>query len=137
LKTIAKKIKSSSYKNLKELEADLLLMTDNARRYNSPRSLISKDAVVLKRLIADTSKSLNKFMQEGKARELEASERQAKKKLLDQLASMTPTEFEKRLAEADRLALSSLNGEGDGNEENEESRSILKIQKLFNILASF
>lgn len=97
-------------------------MTGNARRYNSPRSLISKDAVVLKRLIADTSKSLNKLMQEGKARELEAGERQAKKKLIDQLASMTPTEFEKRLAEADRLALSSLNGDGNGNEENEESK---------------
>jgi len=61
-------------------------------------------------------------MQEGKTKEFEAGDRQAKKKLIDQLASMTPTEFGKRLAEADRLAQNNLNDDDGDDEDNEESK---------------
>jgi hypothetical protein len=127
LKTIAKKLKTSVYKNLKELEGDLLQMMENAKHYNSPRSLIYKDAVILKRLIVDTYKSLNKLMQEGKPRESEAGDRQTKKKLVDQLASMTESEFRKRLTEADRLAQSSANDEANNDLEKEPSNYIIFV----------
>ncbi len=110
------------YKNLKELEGDLLQMIENAKHYNSPRSLIYKDAVILKRLIVDTYKSLTKLMQEGKTREPETGEKQAKKKLVDQLASMTENEFKKRLTEADRLAQSAANEEANDDAEKEQSK---------------
>ena len=37
LKTIASKIKTFAYQNLKQIEDDLMLMCDNAKRYNDPK----------------------------------------------------------------------------------------------------
>uniref|UniRef100_A0A0B7AIS6 Protein polybromo-1 n=1 Tax=Arion vulgaris TaxID=1028688 RepID=A0A0B7AIS6_9EUPU len=58
LKMIATKIQSSKYKNLDDLEKDLLLMVKNAKTFNEPKSLIYRDAVTLKRVIAERKREL-------------------------------------------------------------------------------
>ncbi|KAK4337204.1 hypothetical protein RND71_043303 [Anisodus tanguticus] len=50
LKTIEGKNRNNEYKNLNELEKDLLLMVRNAKTYNEPGSQIYKDANALKKM---------------------------------------------------------------------------------------
>ena len=109
IKMMAKKLKSGAYTSLKDMEADFILMMENAKRYNSCKSIIYKDACKLKRLAVDTCKLLGKLMAQGKLNENDAAEnasddlvkRQAKKKLVDQLGDLSLNDFNKRLAEAE------------------------------------
>jgi protein polybromo-1 len=100
LKQIAKKIISgNSYKTLREMESDLLLMCDNAKRYNEPKSIIYKDACMLKKLSRECCKDLigyfNKrvYMQSAKTRE-------KKVKLLQEISEMEEQEFNQLLAKS-------------------------------------
>jgi hypothetical protein len=65
LKTIAKKIVDKEYKTLKQMEQDLALMMDNAKRYNDPKSLIYKDATRIRRIVRDVTKELTNCSQTG------------------------------------------------------------------------
>ncbi|XP_043276955.1 protein polybromo-1 isoform X2 [Venturia canescens] len=56
LKTIARKIQDGSYTCLADMERDLLLMCRNACQFNEPGSQIYKDAKMLKKIIASSSK---------------------------------------------------------------------------------
>ncbi|BFZ08168.1 hypothetical protein BsWGS_11204 [Bradybaena similaris] len=58
LKMIATKIQTSKYKNLDELEKDLLLMVKNAKTFNEPKSLIYRDAVNMKKVITERKREL-------------------------------------------------------------------------------
>ncbi|GFO15453.1 polybromo 1 [Plakobranchus ocellatus] len=58
LKMIATKIQQFQYKNLDELEKDLMLMVKNAKAFNEPKSLIYRDAVTLKRIITERKREL-------------------------------------------------------------------------------
>ncbi|CAG5124399.1 unnamed protein product [Candidula unifasciata] len=58
LKMIATKIQTSKYKNLDELEKDLLLMVKNAKTFNEPKSLIYRDAVTMKKVITERKREL-------------------------------------------------------------------------------
>ncbi|CAB0036173.1 unnamed protein product [Trichogramma brassicae] len=51
MEKIAANLKANAYDNLDELVADLLLMFDNACKYNEPDSQIYKDALTLQRLV--------------------------------------------------------------------------------------
>ncbi len=68
------------------MEADLSLMTDNAKRYNEPRSIIYKDASKLKRLTVDTYKELNGLINKGKQKE-STKTREKKRKLVEEIAA--------------------------------------------------
>lgn len=100
---IANKLKASGYSNLKDLEIDFLQMIDNAKVFNHPKSFIYKDATKLRKAILDSFKTLNKHVQDGKPHESDPVDRKIKKKLVDQLASMTKKEFDKRLTEAESI----------------------------------
>ena len=109
MKTIAKRIKTGAYKTLKQMESDLALMTENAKRYNDPKSIIYKDACKLKRLARDTCQMLSKLMQQGKPlhdteTEKETTSSEQKAKLVEQLSELTQAEFTKKLAEAEAEA---------------------------------
>ena len=60
MKTIAKRVRQGTYKTLKQMEADFILMTENAKRYNAPKSVIYKDACKLKILAKEMAKALSK-----------------------------------------------------------------------------
>ncbi|CAF1411121.1 unnamed protein product [Adineta ricciae] len=51
LKIVATKIDNNQYSSLDDMEADLLLMVSNAKKYNDPKSQIYKDASALKKMI--------------------------------------------------------------------------------------
>ncbi|XP_023319103.1 protein polybromo-1 isoform X2 [Trichogramma pretiosum] len=51
MEKIAANLKANAYDNMDELVADLLLMFDNACKYNEPDSQIYKDALTLQRLV--------------------------------------------------------------------------------------
>jgi protein polybromo-1 len=87
LKEIARRVLNSLYENLAQMEADLLLMTDNAKRYNEPKSMIYKDANKLKVLIRDTGKELGSLMRANKQRETSKT-REKKIKLLEEIAEV-------------------------------------------------
>ena len=53
LKQIAAKIVSGAYTALRQMEADLVQMADNAKRYNDPKSFIYKDACKLRKKAAE------------------------------------------------------------------------------------
>ena len=55
---ISQKIKSLSYDSLDELVNDLMLMFDNACKYNEPDSQIYKDALILQRVCVQTKLQL-------------------------------------------------------------------------------
>ncbi|XP_046634801.1 protein polybromo-1-like isoform X2 [Daphnia pulicaria] len=54
LEKIGQKVKASHYENVEELLADIVLMFDNACRYNEPDSQIYKDALTLQRVALQT-----------------------------------------------------------------------------------
>ena len=96
LKTVAKKILNSNYTSIKQMETDLILIMDNAKRYNEPRSIIYKDACKLRTLIRDLSKQLTtlssqaKFLETGKTRE-------KKKQLIEDISATNHEEFQQLL----------------------------------------
>jgi len=103
MKTIAKRVRQGSYKTLKQMEADFILMTDNAKRYNAPKSVIYKDACKLKVLAKETLKTLSKQPP------LAASNDAARVKIVSELAELTQNEFNKKLLEAEAEAASVIN----------------------------
>ena len=68
------------------MEADLCLMTDNAKRYNEPKSIIHKDAAKIKRLTIDTYKELAALSNKSKFKESNKS-REKKHKLVEDVAA--------------------------------------------------
>lgn len=58
---VRKKIKKQKYETLDELVADLNLIFDNARRYNTDESSLYKDACRLQKVMMDKKKELEKF----------------------------------------------------------------------------
>ncbi|BES94930.1 BAH [Nesidiocoris tenuis] len=58
LEQISQKLKSSSYDGLDDLCADLVLMFDNACKYNEPDSQIYKDALALQKVVMQTKLQL-------------------------------------------------------------------------------
>ncbi|CAH1403720.1 unnamed protein product [Nezara viridula] len=58
LEQISQKLKSSSYDGLDDLCSDLILMFDNACKYNEPDSQIYKDALTLQKVVMQTKLQL-------------------------------------------------------------------------------
>jgi hypothetical protein len=88
------------YKTLKHMEADFILMTDNAKRYNAPKSVIYKDACKLKLLAKETSKKLSSSSNDYG----DATHVAKRAKLVDELVDLTQIEFNKKLLEAEAEA---------------------------------
>ncbi|KAK0181294.1 hypothetical protein PV327_003587 [Microctonus hyperodae] len=59
MEKIASTLKNNGYENLDELVSDLILMFDNACKYNEPDSQIYKDALILQRLVLQTKLQLS------------------------------------------------------------------------------
>lgn len=74
LKMIAQNIKHSRYKQLDEVERDLLLMVKNAKTFNEPKSLIYKDACLIKKIVQN-----KKIELQTKKAQTPLSERRRKK----------------------------------------------------------
>ena len=55
---IGSKVRSGAYTTLEECQADLMLMFDNACKYNEPDSQIYKDALTLQNVVVRTAKTL-------------------------------------------------------------------------------
>ncbi|CAE1320778.1 PBRM1 [Acanthosepion pharaonis] len=58
---VRKKIKKQKYETLDELAADLNLIFDNAKHYNTDESSLYKDACRLQKIMMDKKKELEKF----------------------------------------------------------------------------
>jgi len=58
LDRISVKQRTNAYDSLEQLSADLMLMFDNACKFNEPDSQIYKDALILQRLVLQTKLSL-------------------------------------------------------------------------------
>lgn len=101
MKNISRKILSNSYTSLKEMESDLLLMLDNAKRYNDPKSIIYKDACKLKNLSKSLCKQIAALA--GQAKFLDTTKtREKKKKTLEDIAQISDhDEFQKLLVRFD------------------------------------
>ncbi len=81
------------------MESDLCLMTDNAKRFNEPKSIIYKDASKIKRLTIETYKELAALSNKSKFKESNKS-REKKHKLVEDVAesnsddsNMLPTQI--------------------------------------------
>ncbi len=96
LKTIAKKILNTEYTSLKQMETDLILILDNAKRYNEPKSIIYKDACKLRTLVRDLSKQLTTLSSQAKFLTTEKN-REKKQKLIQDIASTNHEEFQQLL----------------------------------------
>ena len=96
LKKIAKKI--YTYKSLKQMEADLTLMTDNAKRYNDPKSIIYKDANKMKKKIKEFCSQLNSLLNQGKLFE-SSKTREKKQKLIEEIGDMSVEELNELLSQ--------------------------------------
>jgi hypothetical protein len=96
LKKIAKKV--YTYKSLKQMEADLTLMTDNAKRFNDPKSIIYKDANKLKKKIKEWCSQLNSLLNQGKLFE-SSKTREKKQKLIEEIGEMSVEELNVLLTE--------------------------------------
>jgi len=59
LDRISTKQRTSCYDTLDQLSSDLMLMFDNACKFNEPDSQIYKDALILQRLVLQTKLSLS------------------------------------------------------------------------------
>ncbi|CAF0835529.1 unnamed protein product [Brachionus calyciflorus] len=95
LNTVAKKILQNKYKNLRQLDSDLTLMFDNAKRYNDPKSLIYKDACKLRKLMKETCKELYDLQTRHKLFESNKT-RDKKLKLLQEISEMVEDEEEEK-----------------------------------------
>ena len=69
------------------MESDLLLMMDNAKRYNDPKSFIYKDANKMKVLIRETAKELNALVRLNKPY-TSTKTHEKKLKLIDEIAGL-------------------------------------------------
>lgn len=87
LREVAKRILNSQYTSLAEMESDLMLMMDNAKRYNDPKSFIYKDANKLKGIIRTTAKELGSLLRANKPFQ-SAKSHEKKIKLLEDIAEM-------------------------------------------------
>jgi protein polybromo-1 len=103
MKTIAKRVRQGTYKTLKQMEADFILMTDNAKRYNAPKSVIYKDACKLKVLAKETAKALSKQPPPPLNTDT------IRIKIVNELVDLTQNEFNKKLLEAEAEAASVIN----------------------------
>ena len=103
MKTIAKRVRQGTYKTLKQMEADFILMTENAKRYNAPKSVIYKDACKLKILAKEMAKTLSK--QPPPPLNTETT----RTKIVNELVDLTQNEFNKKLLEAEAEAASVIN----------------------------
>ena len=95
------------YKTLKHMEADFILMTDNAKRYNAPKSVIYKDACKLKLLAKETAKNLlasSKSLSGNNNDYGDATHVAKRARLVDELVDLTQNEFNKKLLEAEAEA---------------------------------
>ena len=104
LKTIANKIRACAYKNLKQMEADLVLMCDNAKRYNDPKSIIYKDATKIRKLAKDSAGELSGLMQQGKLVQ-SSKTREKKHKLVEEVAEYGEEEFNQLLEKQAKIAI--------------------------------
>ena len=58
LNKIGSKVRQGAYVTLEECQSDLMLMFDNACKYNEPDSQIYKDALTLQNVVVRTAKTL-------------------------------------------------------------------------------
>ena len=77
-------------------------MTDNAKRYNAPKSMIYKDACKLKLLAKETSKKLSASSKSLNS--VDATHVAKRSRLVDELVDLTQNEFNKKLLEAEAEA---------------------------------
>lgn len=122
LKQIARRIMSSNYTTIKQMQTDLILMIDNAKRYNEPKSIIYKDASKLRVLTNSLGKKITGLMGQGKF--LPSSKnREKKQKLLEEIAQTDHEEFQQLLQksfEESQLAQQQLQGGPEHDEEEDE-----------------
>ena len=106
-------------------------MTENAKRYNVPQSVIYKDACKLKRLAKETCARLGKLMQQGNSSSSVASTEQPTQ-LIEQLSEMTQTEFSTKLAEAEAEAAALAAASTPAPSKNEKAPVVsCQIESLF------
>lgn len=130
LNQIAKNILANKYKTLKQLDSDLTLMFDNAKRYNDPKSLIYKDACKLRKLTKDTCRELEQLQQRHKLLETTKT-RDKKLKLLQEISEMSsealvPTE---PVAKEPELDDQDEETESEVSSEEEEDKTETKTPK--------
>ena len=92
LNIIAKSILANQYKSLRQLDSDLTLMFDNAKRYNDPKSIIYKDACKLRKVLKDAVKELSDLQLRHKLYESKKN-RDKKLKLIQEISEMTGEEL--------------------------------------------
>jgi len=120
LKQIARKILSSTYKSIKQMESDLILMIDNAKRYNEPKSIIYKDSCKLRTLFLALSRELSALVAQNKPMTSTKS-REKKHKLAVEIAQVDTDEIE--AAPVDSLPQSEEKDDEVDEEEDEEDES--------------
>ncbi|RNA29170.1 polybromo-1-like isoform X2 [Brachionus plicatilis] len=113
LNIVAKNILANKYKSLRQLDSDMTLMFDNAKRFNDPKSMIFKDACKLRKLLKETVKELGELQLRHKLCESKKN-RDKKIKLLQEISEMTGEE----LAETDKPS-ETLMHEGSESDESE------------------
>ncbi len=118
LKTVAQKLLASSYTSLGQLEADLLLMMDNAKKYNDPKSYIYKNANKLKTLIKETCKELGSLLRANKLY-TSAKTHDKKRKLLEDISEWKSVEEQL----ADQAAAPPVEAVKEEDEEPQEDES--------------
>lgn len=98
LREVARRVQTGHYTSVADMEADLLLMMDNAKRYNDPKSLIYKDAHKMRALIRETGKELGALAKASKPY-ASSKTREKKLKLIEEIAGLeTSDETLKRIA---------------------------------------
>ncbi|XP_076447907.1 protein polybromo-1-like isoform X4 [Babylonia areolata] len=123
LKTIAMKIQQGKYQNLDELEKDLMLMLRNAQHFNEAKSVIYKDAGMLRRIVQAKKQELD-YKRTGVTK---TSER-LRQRLLNRSRERTTVQrlsavcaALKYQSEDDDTASSQMEYEGDSDLEDEDS----------------
>ncbi|KAL8620376.1 hypothetical protein ACOMHN_013001 [Nucella lapillus] len=117
LKTVAMKIQKGKYQSLDELEKDLLLMLRNAQQYNESKSVIFKDAGMLRRVVQSKKQELE-YKRSGvmkTSERLRSRERTTVQRLSAVCAAL------KYQSEDDDTASSQMDFEGDSDMEDEDS----------------
>lgn len=144
LNIVAKNILANQYKSLRQLDSDLTLMFDNAKRYNDPKSIIYKDACKLRKVLKETVKELTDLQLRHKLYESKKN-RDKKLKLIQEISEMTGTELteseqpseETHIHEGSESDESELDGEVAESGGKQNQALISSMWSLFDFIKEF
>ena len=110
------------YQSLRQMESDLVLMTDNAKRYNEPKSVIYKDACKLRREARAACKELEALLAQGKTPQSNKT-REKKLKLLQEVAQEGEDDDGQQVSADQDQEQENEAGDNEEEEEDEEEDS--------------